>query len=152
MLPSSKGSYFAIRDLIPNNSVRRSFKDDLGGRPCDITIKYPTFTSTAQSLIPTNATNPHLKNSNMASVEDIKTVSPVELQDFNPNLDDDPFTTFTSLQKRLITFSASFAAMFSGLSSFIYYPTIVPLSTSLGVSTELINLTLTSYFLEVKHI
>jgi hypothetical protein len=111
MLPSSKGSYFAIRVLIPNNSVCRSFKDDLGGRPCDITIKYPTFTSTSQSLIPTNATNPHLKNSNMASVEDMKTVSPVELQDFNPNLDDDPFTTFTSLQKRLITFSASFAAI-----------------------------------------
>ncbi|KFY36875.1 hypothetical protein V495_07539 [Pseudogymnoascus sp. VKM F-4514 (FW-929)] len=58
-----------------------------------------------------------------------------------------PFSAFTPLEKRLITFSASFAAMFSGLSSFIYYPIIVPLSTSLSVSVELINLTLTSYLL-----
>jgi MFS family permease len=35
--------------------------------------------------------------------------------------------------------------MFSGLSSFIYYPAITALSRSLRVSIELINLTITSY-------
>lgn len=35
--------------------------------------------------------------------------------------------------------------MFSGLSSFIYYPSITAISRSLDVSVELINLTITSY-------
>jgi MFS family permease len=35
--------------------------------------------------------------------------------------------------------------MYSGLSSFIYYPAITALSRSLSVSVEKINLTITSY-------
>jgi MFS family permease len=37
--------------------------------------------------------------------------------------------------------------MFSGLSSFIYYPAILSLSTSLRTSVGLINLTVTSYLI-----
>lgn len=58
-----------------------------------------------------------------------------------------PFSTFSKTEKRWITFAASFAAMFSGLSSFIYYPAVVPLARDLGVSLQLINLTITSYLI-----
>ena len=56
-----------------------------------------------------------------------------------------PYSSFTPTQKACISYAASFSAMFSGLSSFIYYPAITALSQSLEVSIELINLTITSY-------
>lgn len=58
-----------------------------------------------------------------------------------------PYTTFTKGQKRFISLVASFAAMFSTLMSYIYYPALVPMSRSLGVSVTLINLTVTSYLI-----
>ncbi|KAI9848523.1 MAG: hypothetical protein M1837_007192 [Sclerophora amabilis] len=59
--------------------------------------------------------------------------------------DQRPYTIFTAKQKACISYAASVSAMFSGLSSFIYYPAITALSESLHVSTEAINLTITSY-------
>ncbi|KFY93441.1 hypothetical protein V500_03702 [Pseudogymnoascus sp. VKM F-4518 (FW-2643)] len=58
-----------------------------------------------------------------------------------------PFSVFSMREKRLISYSASFAAMFSGLSGFIYYPAMVPLAGDLSVSVQLINLTVTSYII-----
>lgn len=58
-----------------------------------------------------------------------------------------PYTAFTKGQKRFISLVASFAAMFSTLMSYIYYPALVPMSRSLGVSVSLINLTVTSYLI-----
>lgn len=58
-----------------------------------------------------------------------------------------PYTVFTKGQKRFISLTASFAAMFSTLMSYIYYPALVPMSRSLGVSVSLINLTVTSYLI-----
>lgn len=58
-----------------------------------------------------------------------------------------PYTAFTKGQKRFISLVASFAAMFSTLMSYIYYPALVPMSRSLGVSVTLINLTVTSYLI-----
>lgn len=55
------------------------------------------------------------------------------------------YSTFSTTSKRWISFTASSAAMFSGLSSFLYYPAIHPLAESLHASIELINLTITSY-------
>lgn len=43
--------------------------------------------------------------------------------------------------------AASFAGMFSTLSSYIYYPALVPVAQELGVSVLLINLTVTSYLI-----
>ncbi|KAJ0121989.1 hypothetical protein J7T55_002500 [Diaporthe amygdali] len=57
------------------------------------------------------------------------------------------YTVFTKGQKRFISLTASFAAMFSTLMSYIYYPALVPMSRSLGVSVSLINLTVTSYLI-----
>ncbi|KAK4644965.1 hypothetical protein QC761_309580 [Podospora bellae-mahoneyi] len=68
--------------------------------------------------------------------------------DFNPNLEPPlPYYIFSPRQKLVVTLLVSFAAMFSTLSSFIYYPALVPLSESFGVSLGLIQLTITSYLI-----
>ena len=55
------------------------------------------------------------------------------------------YTVFSKQQKRWIVFLIAFAGMFSPLSSFIYYPAINSLASSLHTSVEAINLTITSY-------
>jgi MFS family permease len=59
--------------------------------------------------------------------------------------EDTPFSIFTYREKKWISFVASFGAMFSTLSSYIYMPALVPIATDLGVSIALVNLTVTSY-------
>lgn len=56
-----------------------------------------------------------------------------------------PFSIFTNAEKKWISSVASFGAMFSTLSSYIYFPALVPMANDLGVSVALINLTVTSY-------
>jgi MFS family permease len=58
---------------------------------------------------------------------------------------DPPFSIFTHREKKWISSLASFGAMFSTLSSYIYFPALVPMANDLGVSVALINLTVTSY-------
>ncbi|KAI1173968.1 MFS general substrate transporter [Nemania sp. FL0916] len=58
-----------------------------------------------------------------------------------------PYTVFTLWQKRSINVQSSFAAMFSTLSSYIYFPALVPMARDLHVSVALINLTVTSYLI-----
>ncbi|KAI0191107.1 major facilitator superfamily domain-containing protein [Astrocystis sublimbata] len=60
---------------------------------------------------------------------------------------DAPYTVFTPWQKRSINLQSSFAAMFSTLSSYIYYPALVPMVKDLHVSVALINLTVTTYLI-----
>jgi predicted MFS family arabinose efflux permease len=57
------------------------------------------------------------------------------------------YSQFDRTQKRLILFIVSFAATFSPLSSFIFFPSIDALSQSLHVTVEKINLTVTSYMI-----
>lgn len=56
-----------------------------------------------------------------------------------------PYSSFTRKQKWLIISLSTFAAAFSPLSSFIFFPAITALSDSLRVSVGRINLTITSY-------
>ncbi|KAI0539784.1 major facilitator superfamily transporter [Xylaria digitata] len=56
-----------------------------------------------------------------------------------------PFSAFTPPQKRWILFLTGFAGSFSPLSSFIFYPAIVPIASSLGVTVRLVNLAITTY-------
>ncbi|KAJ8132816.1 hypothetical protein O1611_g812 [Lasiodiplodia mahajangana] len=56
-----------------------------------------------------------------------------------------PFSIFTPSQKRWILFLTGFAGAFSPLSSFIFYPAIVPIALGLGVTVGLVNLALTTY-------
>lgn len=56
-----------------------------------------------------------------------------------------PYSIFTKSQKRYIVFSASWAGFFSPVSSQIYFPALNSIADDLGVTSALINLTLTSY-------
>ncbi len=58
-----------------------------------------------------------------------------------------PFSIFTHREKKWISSVASFGAMFSTLSSYIYFPAPVPMANDLGVSVALTNLTVTSYMI-----
>ncbi|KAK7753407.1 hypothetical protein SLS62_004698 [Diatrype stigma] len=66
-----------------------------------------------------------------------------------PSLDsassDAPYSVFTKRQKRWIVFLAALAAMFSPMSSFIFYPAITSIATSLGVTVGLVNIAITTY-------
>lgn len=57
------------------------------------------------------------------------------------------YSVFTLAQKRFITWQTSLSPVFSGLSSFTYYPTIPALSESLHVSVTAINLTVAAYLI-----
>jgi hypothetical protein len=56
-----------------------------------------------------------------------------------------PYSMFLPLEKWWITALVAYAAMFSTMSSFIYYPAIPSISRSLAVSVDQVNLTVTSY-------
>ncbi|KAI8628877.1 major facilitator superfamily transporter [Xylariaceae sp. FL1651] len=62
-------------------------------------------------------------------------------------LDSVPFSIFTPLQKRWIIFLSALAGVFSPLSSFIFYPAITPIASSLRVSVGLVNLAITTYMI-----
>ena len=55
------------------------------------------------------------------------------------------YSVFTPAEKWCIVAMVSYAAWFSTLSSFIYYPAIHQLSQAFSVSVDSINLTVTSY-------
>jgi len=55
------------------------------------------------------------------------------------------YSVFTTREKWCVVAMVSYAAWFSTLSSFIYYPAIHILSQTLSVSVTKINLTITSY-------
>jgi uncharacterized membrane protein (DUF2068 family) len=55
------------------------------------------------------------------------------------------YSVFTKAQKRYIVFFASWAGFFSPVSSQIYFPALNSIADDLGVTSALINLTLTSY-------
>jgi hypothetical protein len=54
-------------------------------------------------------------------------------------------SVFTKSQKRFIVVMASFGGFFSPVSASIYFPVLNALTQDLGVTSTLINLTLTSY-------
>ena len=55
------------------------------------------------------------------------------------------YSIFTLNEKRLIVVILSSAALFSPISSTIYYPSLTTLAADLHVSNTLINLTVTSF-------
>lgn len=61
--------------------------------------------------------------------------------------DTPPYSAFSRAQKRWIILIAALAGWFSTSSSFIYFPAIPFLANDLHVSTESINLTVTSYLI-----
>ncbi|OOF91576.1 hypothetical protein ASPCADRAFT_399934 [Aspergillus carbonarius ITEM 5010] len=59
----------------------------------------------------------------------------------------EPYSIFTTAQKRLIILTAALASSFSPLSANIYYPALNSIAADLGVSSSQINLTITTYML-----
>ncbi|TVY48708.1 Itaconate transport protein [Lachnellula occidentalis] len=58
-----------------------------------------------------------------------------------------PYSAFSTWKKRYIVLMVTWAAFVSPTSANIYFPALNPLKEDLGVSTTLINLTLTSYMI-----
>jgi Major Facilitator Superfamily len=59
--------------------------------------------------------------------------------------DEELYSTFTRYEKWYIVFLISFAAWFSTLSSFIYYPAISQIAHNLNTTVSRINLTVAAY-------
>ncbi|KAL2866079.1 MFS transporter [Aspergillus lucknowensis] len=82
----------------------------------------------------------------MASTLEAKeTAADTAVEEGRPELA--PYSAFTRSQKRFIVFTASWAGFFSPVSSQIYFPALNSIADDLGVSSGLINLTLTSYMI-----
>ncbi|OHW91787.1 major facilitator superfamily protein [Colletotrichum incanum] len=89
-------------------------------------------------MIPRGSTNPPAKE--IHELDDKKAVGTA----LRP---DEPYSILTNREKRWISCVASFGAMFSTLSSYIYFPALVPMARDLDVSVALVNLTVTSYLI-----
>ena len=61
----------------------------------------------------------------------------------------EPYSIFTTAQKRLIILTAALASSFSPLSANIYYPALNSIAADLGVSSSQINLTITTYMVRL---
>jgi len=57
------------------------------------------------------------------------------------------YSAFSPRQKQFIVFMAACGGFFSPLSANIYFPALNPIARDLGVSSELVNLSLTSYMI-----
>lgn len=57
------------------------------------------------------------------------------------------YSAFSRGEKRWIVFLVAYAGLFSPLSSFIYYPGLVPLAEDLDITLEKANLSITSYMI-----
>ena len=66
-------------------------------------------------------------------------------ENLGTNVEVEKYSVFTTAEKWCIVAMVSYAAWFSTLSSFIYYPVIPTLSMALGVSVSKINLTVATY-------
>ncbi|KZF25531.1 MFS general substrate transporter [Xylona heveae TC161] len=73
-------------------------------------------------------------------VQDLEALAPVATR--TP-----PFSVFTKWQKRFIVFMVALGGFYSPLSANIYFPALNTLSHELNVSSELMNLTITSYMI-----
>ena len=70
-------------------------------------------------------------------------------EETNENVDSPAIYSVFTRMRRYIGFAVSWAALFSPLSSNIYFPVLNTLASELTVSTSMINLTLTSYMVRI---
>lgn len=57
------------------------------------------------------------------------------------------YSVFSRNEKRWLVFIAAFAAMFSPMSSFVFYPAITSIADDLGVTVAMVNLAITTYMI-----
>jgi MFS family permease len=58
---------------------------------------------------------------------------------------DDRYTVFSTQEKRLIVFLVSLAGVFSAFTAFVYFPALPSIASTISVSMELMNITVTAY-------
>ena len=78
---------------------------------------------------------------------DIKSESSMEEHNEDTTSLNANYSNFSAAQRRWIAVLVAFAGIFSPLSSFIYYPAVHSIALDLGVTLELIILTITSYMI-----
>ncbi|KAH6622735.1 major facilitator superfamily domain-containing protein [Chaetomium tenue] len=102
----------------------------------------PSLTISPATPIPSKSPplQPNNNNNNNAN-----TKPPDQPPSPSPSPEEPPFSIHTPLRKTLITLAASLAALFSTLSSYIYYPALTRIAADLHVSLMLVQLTITSY-------
>jgi len=81
----------------------------------------------------------------MHSKSDTRTMATKEACGSNRAEAIEKYSVFTVAEKWCVVAMVSYAAWFSTLTSFIYYPAIHQLSQTFSVSVDKINLTITSY-------
>lgn len=74
---------------------------------------------------------------------------PVESTPLLPNPSPQRYSVFTTAEKRLLILAAALASAFSPLSANIYYPALNSIAQDLKVSTSKINLTITTYMVQL---
>lgn len=60
---------------------------------------------------------------------------------------DDRYTLFSTQERRLIVFLVSLAGVFSAFTAFVYFPALPSIASTISVSMELMNLTVTAYLI-----
>ncbi|KJR87362.1 MFS multidrug transporter [Sporothrix schenckii 1099-18] len=84
----------------------------------------------------------HESSPTAASAPDAAASSPTESK-----RSEEPYSIFDHRQRTLIVFLVSIAATFSGFASNIYFPALPTIAADFKVSSELINLTVTTYLI-----
>ncbi|KEY66280.1 hypothetical protein S7711_02745 [Stachybotrys chartarum IBT 7711] len=125
-LPANPDSRFTLQ-VMASTSIRAN---EGSSQPDQDTL---SFIPTAQPLYPLAMGPSSTEKSNDATE--------------NVLISEPPYSIFSHWEKRWIGSVASFGAMFSTLSSYIYFPALAPMASDLGVSLTLINLTVTSYLI-----
>ncbi|KAH6848245.1 major facilitator superfamily domain-containing protein [Chaetomium sp. MPI-CAGE-AT-0009] len=100
----------------------------------------PNETTTASSPSTLSKEHPIQPNHNHATPNPKASPEAPSSEETEP-----PFSIHPPHHKTLIALAASLAALFSTLSSYIYYPALTRIAADLGVSLMLVQLTITSY-------
>lgn len=99
-------------------------------------------------MAPAGTTAPDVsRNFTVVEVDPLRKVNEPAIIEKHDTEAEAPYSIYKDWEKKWISFVAGFGAMFSTLSSYIYFPALVPMANDLGVSLTLINLTVTSYMI-----
>ena len=108
------------------------------GSPASRSSRSGSLTIVTDGVIERNGSEDTLAPNSQSAVTD--QLSPM-------GIDERPYSAFTHREKMLINAAASVTALFSSLSSFIFYPTIQSLAESLNEPVSKINISLTTYLI-----
>jgi Ca2+/Na+ antiporter len=100
--------------------------------------KTPAQESRQHSIASSSRTDHDTNDDESHEAQDVDTIQAT-------TTNSEPWSVFTTPQKRFIVLMVALASFFSPLSANIYFPALNELATDFGVSESIMNLTLTSY-------